>query len=96
MSIPQDMFNEWFAKSVFFEDRQKAGTAAEEEEQGCFPPWPSESLQAKLMYIVSLPLLIPIYCTTPDVNKARLEKYFLVTFAMSIVWIAIFACKSPL
>jgi K+-dependent Na+/Ca+ exchanger-like protein len=91
MSIPQDLFNEWFAKSVFFEDRQKAGAAAEEEEQGCFPPWPSESLQAKLMYIVSLPLMIPIYCTTPDVNKARLEKYFLVTFAMSIIWIAIFA-----
>jgi K+-dependent Na+/Ca+ exchanger-like protein len=96
MSIPQALFKEWFAKSVFFEDRQKAGAAAEEEEQGCFPAWPSESLQAKLLYIVSMPLLIPIYCTTPDVNKARFEKYFLVTFVMAIVWIAVFACKSTL
>ena len=96
MHIPQALFNEWFAKSVSFEDRQKAGAAAEEEQQGCFPAWPNESLQAKLLYIVSLPLFIPIYCTTPDVQKARFEKFYLVTFFMAIVWIAVFACKSTM
>ena len=93
MYIPQDLFNEWFAKSVFFEDRQKAGVLVDEDNHSCFPPWPSESLQAKLLYIVSLPLVIPIYCTTPDVNQPRFEKLFLFTFFMSILWIAVFACK---
>ena len=73
MFIPQDLFNEWFAKSVFFEDRQKAGVAIEEVHSSCFPPWPSEGIQARLLYVMSLPLVIPIYCTTPDVNKPRLE-----------------------
>ena len=31
MNIPQAMFNEWFAKSVFFEDRQKAVQLRREE-----------------------------------------------------------------
>ncbi len=93
MTVPQDLFNEWFAKSVFFEDRQKAGTAIEEEHNGCFPPWPDESLQAKLLYIVSIPLVVPLYLTCPDVTKARFEKFFAFTFFMSIVWIAVFACK---
>ena len=93
MTVPQELFNEWFAKSVFFEDRQKAGSAIEDEHNGCFPAWPDESLQAKLLYIVSIPLVVPLYLTCPDVTKARFEKFYAVTFFMAIVWIAIFACK---
>ena len=93
MCIPQKLFNEWFAKSVFFEDRQKAGEQVEKESKFCFPPWPDENCQSKVLYIFSLPLIIPLYCTIPNVTKARFEKFYVVGFVMSIVWIAIFACK---
>lgn len=91
MCIPQVLFNEWFAKSVFFEDRHAAGVQVEAEKSTCLPPWPDENWQAKALYIFSIPLIIPMYLTTPDVTKARFEKYFAVTFIMSIVWIAVFA-----
>lgn len=91
MCIPQVLFNEWFAKSVFFENRQNAGAQIEKEGNLCFPPWPEENCQAKMLYIVSLPLIIPLYLTIPNVTKARFEKFFMVTFFMSIAWIAVFA-----
>jgi sodium/potassium/calcium exchanger 1 len=93
MCIPQKLFNEWFAKSVFFEDRQNAGAVIVEKNESFFPPWPDENIQAKLLYIVSLPLIVPMYLTIPDVTKARFEKFFMISFLMSIAWIAIFACK---
>jgi len=93
MCIPQVLFNEWFAKSVFFENRQNAGAQIEKEGNLCFPPWPEENCQAKLLYLVSLPLIIPLYLTIPNVTKARFEKFFMVSFIMSIAWIAVFACK---
>lgn len=91
MCIPQVLFNEWFAQSVFFGDRQKAGVVIDKESESFFPPWPEENIQAKILYILSIPLVIPLYLTTPDVTKARFEKFFIMTFIISIVWIAIFA-----
>jgi Ca2+-binding EF-hand superfamily protein len=93
MCIPQVLFNEWFAKSVFFENRQNAGAQIEKEGNLCFPPWPEENCQAKLLYLVSLPIIILLYLTIPNVTKARFEKFFMVSFIMSIAWIAVFACK---
>jgi len=93
MCIPQHLFNEWFAKSAYFDDRKQAGVQIEKQDKSFFPPWPSESIQAKVLYIVSLPLMIPLYLTIPNAAKPRFEKYFLLSFFLSITWIAIFACE---
>ena len=42
--------------------------------------WTEENIQAKILYILSIPLVIPLYLTTPDVTKARFEKFFIMRF----------------
>ena len=42
-----------------------------------------------ILFIVSVPFLIMFTWTIPNCSKPELQKYFLVSFTMSIVWIAL-------
>jgi hypothetical protein len=42
-------------------------------------------------WLVSWPILFLLFLTLPDVNQPRWEKYYLVSFFGSTVWIAVFS-----
>ncbi|KAM3603074.1 uncharacterized protein V6R79_016090 [Siganus canaliculatus] len=46
---------------------------------------------SKLKWLLSWPLLLLLFLTVPNCAKPRWEKYFMLSFILSTVWIAIFS-----
>ncbi|XP_037541496.1 sodium/potassium/calcium exchanger 4 [Nematolebias whitei] len=46
---------------------------------------------SKVKWLISWPLLLLLYFTVPNCAKPRWEKYFMVSFLLSTVWIAVFS-----
>jgi len=44
-----------------------------------------------LIYLISFPIMFPLYYTLPDTKKPNLKKFFYITFLGSIVWIAAYS-----
>eukprot|EP00794_Sanderia_malayensis_P010971 gene10971-12133_t len=42
-----------------------------------------------ILFIISFPFVVLLSWTIPDCSKPRLQKYFIVSFVMSVVWIAV-------
>ncbi|XP_070658230.1 sodium/potassium/calcium exchanger 3 isoform X1 [Bos indicus] len=64
----------------------------EEEEEGPYTPFdpPSGKLET-VKWAFTWPLSFVLYFTVPNCNKPRWEKWFMVTFASSTLWIAAFS-----
>ncbi|XP_051500308.1 sodium/potassium/calcium exchanger 4-like [Myxocyprinus asiaticus] len=45
----------------------------------------------KTKWLISWPLLLILYFTIPNCAKSRWEKYFMLSFVLSTVWIAVFS-----
>ncbi|KAL0165215.1 hypothetical protein M9458_040968, partial [Cirrhinus mrigala] len=45
----------------------------------------------KTKWLISWPLLLILYFTIPNCAKSRWEKYFMLSFILSTVWIAVFS-----
>jgi hypothetical protein len=61
--------------------------ADEEEDEHSLLSWPSTTIK-RFTKVVSFPVLVLFYFTIPDCRKPRWERWYVVTFAMSIFWIA--------
>uniref|UniRef100_A0A8C1X0B9 Solute carrier family 24 member 4b n=1 Tax=Cyprinus carpio TaxID=7962 RepID=A0A8C1X0B9_CYPCA len=48
-------------------------------------------LTSPIKWLISWPLLLILYFTIPNCAKSRWEKYFMLSFILSTVWIAIFS-----
>lgn len=46
---------------------------------------------SKLKWLISWPLLLMLYLTVPNCAKLRWERFFMVSFILSTVWIAVFS-----
>jgi len=46
---------------------------------------------SKAMWIVSLPLMVPMWITIPDPQDEKRKKWFPIAFIVSILWIAVFS-----
>ena len=66
-----------------------ASLAAEEEHTHLLHP-PS-SCAGRLLYAVSLPMLVCFWLTVPDVRRPKLAKWYPVTMCMAVVWLAFLA-----
>ena len=81
-------------------DETKAGDESgggdEDDDEGVSLAMPS-SIRGKVTWLLLLPISAPMFFTIPDVrwksDKIKWEKFFAVTFILSIVWIAIFSCE---
>uniref|UniRef100_A0A8D0V0Z2 Sodium/calcium exchanger membrane region domain-containing protein n=1 Tax=Sus scrofa TaxID=9823 RepID=A0A8D0V0Z2_PIG len=64
----------------------------EEDEEGPYTPFdpPSGKLET-VKWAFTWPLSFVLYFTVPNCNKPRWEKWFMVTFASSTLWIAAFS-----
>ncbi|KAF8773358.1 probable sodium/potassium/calcium exchanger CG1090 isoform X2 [Argiope bruennichi] len=61
----------------------------EEEESSIFSP-PGGKLR-KFIWFLSLPILMSCYFTIPDCRRSKWEKFFLITFLSSCIWIGVFS-----
>lgn len=50
--------------------------------------WP-EGWPQRLLFIFGLPFLVALSLTIPDCSRPKYEKYYIITFVMSISWISI-------
>ncbi|XP_016848582.1 sodium/potassium/calcium exchanger 3 isoform X3 [Anolis carolinensis] len=64
----------------------------EDESDGPYTPFdPPSGVAEMLKWLFTWPLSLLLYFTVPNCNKPRWEKWFLVTFASSTIWIAGFS-----
>lgn len=52
---------------------------------------PAGGIGSKVKWLISWPLLLLLFFTVPNCAKPRWEKYFMVSFLLSTVWIAVFS-----
>ncbi|XP_041652567.1 sodium/potassium/calcium exchanger 1-like isoform X2 [Cheilinus undulatus] len=69
------------------------GKTEKEEEKGDKPlslKWPdTQCKQAR--YLLLLPVILSLWLTLPDVRNQKSRKFFVLTFLVSILWIAVFS-----
>ncbi|XP_034554826.1 sodium/potassium/calcium exchanger 4 isoform X2 [Notolabrus celidotus] len=62
-----------------------------EENETISPFHVPRGIGSKLKWLLSWPLLLLLFFTVPNCAKPRWEKYFMVSFILSTVWIAVFS-----
>lgn len=72
------------------QDEEK-GKEDEEEYTDYIRSGPEGGIVSKVMWVVSLPLMVPMWITIPDPQDEKRKKFFPVAFIVSIVWIAVFS-----
>lgn len=50
--------------------------------------WPTGWVQ-RFLFIFGLPFMVALSLTIPDCSRPKYEKYYILTFIMSISWISI-------
>ena len=73
------------------EEEKGAEEEAEEPYVDYVRGGPGDSVVGKVMWGLSLPLMIPMWCSIPDPQDKDRERYYPIAFVMSIIWIAIFS-----
>lgn len=69
----------------------KAGDEEEDEENEPLSAWPPDMDASKkdwIWYLLTLPIVLCLVCTIPDVRRPGCRRLYVITFFMSIVWIA--------
>uniref|UniRef100_A0A8C4VNU2 Solute carrier family 24 member 4 n=1 Tax=Gopherus evgoodei TaxID=1825980 RepID=A0A8C4VNU2_9SAUR len=63
----------------------------ENEHENTSPFSAPDGKMNKVKWIVTWPLLFLLFCTIPNCNKPRWENFFMLTFILSTLWIALFS-----
>ncbi|XP_039393959.1 sodium/potassium/calcium exchanger 4 isoform X2 [Mauremys reevesii] len=63
----------------------------ENEHENASPFSAPDGKMNKVKWIVTWPLLFLLFCTIPNCNKPRWENFFMLTFILSTLWIALFS-----
>ncbi|XP_038142451.1 sodium/potassium/calcium exchanger 3-like [Cyprinodon tularosa] len=74
------------------EGEEEEDQEEEEEENSPFKPFIlPDGWCVRLQWLLSWPLSFILYCTIPDCNQPRWERWYLITFLSSTLWIALFS-----
>jgi hypothetical protein len=52
---------------------------------------PTAGISSKCKWLIAWPLLLLLFFTIPNCAKPRWEKFFMLSFILSTVWIAVFS-----
>ncbi|XP_048709308.2 sodium/potassium/calcium exchanger 4 isoform X2 [Caretta caretta] len=63
----------------------------ENEHDNASPFSPPDGKMNKVKWIFTWPLLFLLFCTIPNCSKPRWENFFMLTFILSTLWIALFS-----
>lgn len=96
-AITFEEFMTWYKDSMLFEHQLKlnAEQLAGEEDGGegeepislAFP----DQTGARIMYLITFPIMICLVATVPDVRNDKWKNWFVVSFIVSILWIGVFS-----
>ncbi|XP_064279611.1 sodium/potassium/calcium exchanger 4 isoform X2 [Passer domesticus] len=68
------------------------GNQEEENEQDSLTPFSvPEGKMNKIKWLLTWPLIFVLFTTIPNCSKPRWEKFFMLTFILSTLWIALFS-----
>ena len=73
------------------DDAKEIPVQNEEDYKDVVMAGPTGSVVSKIMWFITMPLMIPMWITTPDPNNPTRKKFFAITFLISIVWIMVFS-----
>uniref|UniRef100_UPI00398EE3A3 sodium/potassium/calcium exchanger 2-like isoform X1 n=1 Tax=Pristiophorus japonicus TaxID=55135 RepID=UPI00398EE3A3 len=68
----------------------EVATQNEDEDQPLSLSWPDTN-RKRIIYLIVLPIILPLWITVPDVRRKKLQNYFALSFLGSISWIAVFS-----
>eukprot|EP00096_Caligus_rogercresseyi_P005369 TRINITY_DN2070_c0_g1_i1.p1 TRINITY_DN2070_c0_g1~~TRINITY_DN2070_c0_g1_i1.p1 ORF type:complete len:592 (+),score=119.10 TRINITY_DN2070_c0_g1_i1:479-2254(+) len=72
--------------------REASAEDEEEEDKPIDMSFPKDQGWKKiLVYLISFPIMGPLFLTLPDTKDPKKKKFFMVTFFLSIVWIAVYS-----
>ena len=71
-------------------DLKKSDEYIEEDETPLDMSFP-EGLRQRITYILLFPLTFSLWMTLPDVRRPEKEKWFIITFMGSIIWIGVYS-----
>jgi len=93
-ALPMEEFVSWYKGTNMYKEQVEAaknGGDDEEESEGASLDMPDD-WYGRFWWVILLPINATLYVTVPDVRwKNGWEKWYSVTFFMSIVWIAVYA-----
>ena len=78
------MHTEWRKKANAIEKEAKA------EAEGMSLEWP-EGMRQRITYVVLAPLTYPLAYTIPNCRNPKWQKWFLLSFIISIIWIGAYS-----
>jgi len=98
-SIDRLHFTEWIQTQNFWKEKVKEHDEKHaekeskgDEEDGLQLKWPKDKgIKAKIFFVITSPLLVMFYFTIPDTRKEYWKNFFLLSFILSILWIAAFS-----
>jgi K+-dependent Na+/Ca+ exchanger-like protein len=88
-----EQFISWYRSSMLWEKhthKNEEDVAGDDDSEGLDISWPSTG-RGRLTYIIWAPIILPLAFTIPDCRYAEKKKFYLVTFVMSIVWVAVYS-----
>merc|ERR1740117_1594452 len=51
----------------------------------------TERIHEQILFLITFPLMITMYCTIPDVRNPKYKDWFVTAFVMAIMWIGIYS-----
>ena len=88
-------FSRWYRQSMLFEMHKKQNAEDDDEEEPLDVSFPDDT-RGRVGWILMSPILIPLWCTVPDVRNAGRENWYMPGFFGSIIWIGIYSCECKL
>ena len=73
------------------DDAKEIPVQNEEDYKDVVMAGPQGSIISKIVWVITMPLMIPMWCSIPDPQDKDRERYYPIAFVMSIIWIAIFS-----
>jgi len=92
--LTKDAFLNWHKKAGLFQSRKltiaEEIKEADDIESGITMEWP-DNLRGQIGFLFTLPLVLPMYLTIPNVLNEKWKRWYLVSFFMSIFWIFVWS-----
>ncbi|GBG29781.1 Sodium/potassium/calcium exchanger 2 [Hondaea fermentalgiana] len=88
--VSEEVFLKWFRKSMLWQDVLEEVTSCEEDGGPLELEWPS-SWSGRAFFILTAPIVIPLWLTIPDVRREGRENLYPITWGLSITWIAAYS-----
>lgn len=87
--VTYDQFLQWYKTTMLWQQNIEKAQEEATTCDGVDISFPKEGLFNKIMWVLTIPLLLAFYLTIPDVRKRGWHNWKYATFGISICWIGV-------